>query len=474
MSVYHLAYRPKSINELDLSDVRDNLSKFLGSEDKPQAFLFCGPKGSGKTSAARILAKMLNGLKEDDKANYLDIIELDAASNRGIDDVRLLREQAYLLPAQLNKKVFIIDEAHMLTREAFNALLKILEEPPQHTAFVLCTTQPADLPETIVSRLVRLNFRKATLGEVGRAIDRVVESEGIKLDDKVKMEIFKHCEGSFRNASRLLNELVINYGKDLTKPEIIAFFEKKSGGYLAKELAEDLMAGKSLEAIQKIEREAQAGVDMGAYTVACLEFFQKQLFNGENLLGNNLTQWLKLLLEACRQLIDSPIAQLPLQLAIVEFAKDLPVISRTEKSEDKVDTEKVNKKVVQSVGAAVAPVLLTQIEEVWPKLLLEVGLINKSVSAFLKAARPKEVDGNCLMLEVFYSFHKEKIEDHKNRLLIEACLERFLQTKVELICKLGILENKSKIVSVEVPAIANPTSVDETQTIYNVAKEIFG
>lgn len=475
MSVYHLIYRPKKVDEIDLPDIRDNLSKILQTDKMPQAFLFSGPKGSGKTSAARILAKKINKIDDEDRANFLDIVELDAASNRGIDDIRMLRDQAYLLPAQLAFKVFIIDEAHMLTREAFNALLKILEEPPAHTIFILCTTQPSALPDTIVSRLVRLDFRKGLTEEVERAIDRIAQSEGLEVDQAVRALIYKHSEGSFRNASRLLNELVVSYGKKLSStPEIVSFFNKKSGSYGMEALEADLIAGNVFGVIGSLEEEAQSGVDMAAYTVSCLEYFQKKLIAGGNNLNGNLAKWLRLLLEACRQVADSPIAQLPLQLAVVEFSKDLPPFEISKKPEVSEEKEKVNKNIVQSVGAAAAPVLLESVVDIWQKLLMEVGVVNRSVAAFLKAAKPISIEGNCLVLEVFYSFHKEKIEDYKNKMLIEACLERFLQSKIELSCKLGMMESKPKIVQVEAPRDPVGTDNNNGQALYDVAKEIFG
>ena len=172
MSVFHLKYRPSKISELDLVDVSDKLTKILESKDMPQSWLFAGPKGSGKTSAARILAKAINCLDPDGvepcdkckncqeiaRGNSLDIIEIDGASNRGVDDIRSLKESAYLSPINLKKKVVIIDEVHMLTKEAFNALLKVLEEPPKNLIFILCTTDDNKIPETVSVNITSLTI----------------------------------------------------------------------------------------------------------------------------------------------------------------------------------------------------------------------------------------------------------------------------------------------------------------------------
>ena len=174
MSVFHLKYRPQKLADLDLEEVSDKLKKILSSDDIPQSYLFSGPKGAGKTSAARIVAKVVNcegktkgeacneceNCKEIQNGSNIDVLEIDAASNRGIEDIRALKDKAYLLPTRLKRKVFIIDEVHMLTKEAFNALLKLIEEPPKHTFFILCTTDPGKIPETVLSRLIRVDFHK--------------------------------------------------------------------------------------------------------------------------------------------------------------------------------------------------------------------------------------------------------------------------------------------------------------------------
>jgi len=196
---FYLKYRPQRLNELDLAAVREALTEVLKAKSLPHAWLFSGPKGTGKTSAARILAKAINCQKRHPPAGgaepcqkcgsciavssgrSLDIIEIDAASNRGIDDIRDLKEKIRLAPAQLKYKVYIIDEVHMLTAEAFNALLKTLEEPPEHAVFILATTEPAKLPETITSRCFLIPFNRASEAEIIRSLNRVIIGEHIKI-----------------------------------------------------------------------------------------------------------------------------------------------------------------------------------------------------------------------------------------------------------------------------------------------------
>src|SRR3972149_1568040 len=199
MTLY-LKYRGQTLEEIDLQEVRESLKRLASSGKIPHALLFSGPKGSGKTSAARILAKIINcestslklrgpGKKEPCnkcfqctsiiKGSNLDVVELDAASHRGVDEVRIIRDAVKLAPAKAENKVYIIDEAHMLTTEASNALLKTLEEPPEHVFFVLATTNPEKLSETIRSRTFNISFNKASVEEVVRSLQRVIRREKI-------------------------------------------------------------------------------------------------------------------------------------------------------------------------------------------------------------------------------------------------------------------------------------------------------
>jgi len=226
---YYLKYRPQKIEELDLEDVRNSLIGIIRSKNIPHAFLFSGPKGTGKTSAARILAKVVNcesasvslrgkGLIEPcnkcrqclsiTKGDNIDVIEIDAASHRGIDDIRNLREAVKLVSVASNKKVYIIDEAHMLTLEASNALLKTLEEPPSHVIFVLATTNPEKLIETIRSRAVNILFKKATDEEIVRSLEKVAKGEKLKIPQSSLSIIAKASGGSFRDATKILEQMV--------------------------------------------------------------------------------------------------------------------------------------------------------------------------------------------------------------------------------------------------------------------------
>jgi len=213
-------YRPQTIADLALPEVQTVLNSFVDNKNFPQAFLFAGPKGTGKTSTSRIIAALLNpSLDAIEKkkiwaGNSYLVAEIDAASNRGIDDIRALRERVFMPPAVGDKSIYILDEAHMLTREAFNALLKILEEPPAHVVFILATTELHKIPETVISRCQLINFRKAELAELQAVLAKILTAEKIDFEPAALLEIAKRANGSFRDALKVLELLVLD-GKKL-------------------------------------------------------------------------------------------------------------------------------------------------------------------------------------------------------------------------------------------------------------------
>ncbi|MGD0230556.1 MAG: DNA polymerase III subunit gamma/tau [Syntrophorhabdales bacterium] len=199
------------------------------------AYLFCGPRGVGKTSISRILAKAVNcveGVKEEpcnacrtcsaiDGGGYVDVIEIDAASNRGIDEIRELRETVRYLPMEGRYKVYIIDEAHMLTEPAFNALLKTLEEPPGHNIFILATTESQKIPYTIMSRCQRFDFRRISESQIVEQLTRICLDEGIECDEKVLNYVVREADGSLRDAESILDQVIAYSGARISEGDVI-------------------------------------------------------------------------------------------------------------------------------------------------------------------------------------------------------------------------------------------------------------
>ena len=201
-------YRSKSLSEIvGQQHVTDILARSLAQGKIAHAYLLTGPRGTGKTSIGRILAHEINQLPYTDDSTHLDIIEIDAASNNGVEDVRDLREKVQLAPVSASKKVYIIDEVHMLSKAAFNALLKTLEEPPEHVVFILATTDVDKLPATILSRTQRFGLRAASVEDSVKNLRHIADQENIKIDDESLTIIAERGDGSFRDSVSLLDQL---------------------------------------------------------------------------------------------------------------------------------------------------------------------------------------------------------------------------------------------------------------------------
>ena len=203
-------YRSRSLDEvLGQDHVTSILRRALDQEKIAHAYLLTGPRGVGKTSVARILAHEINHLPYDDDSSNLDIIEIDAASNNGVDDIRVLREKAQVAPVSAPKKVYIIDEVHMLSKSAFNALLKTLEEPPEHVVFILATTDADKLPATILSRVQQFFFHPIPTEIMTRQLMNIAKKEGFAIEEDAARLIAERSHGGFRDGISTLDQLSI-------------------------------------------------------------------------------------------------------------------------------------------------------------------------------------------------------------------------------------------------------------------------
>ena len=214
-------YRPKSLDTVvGQNHITDTLKNAVGKGAISHAYLFTGPRGVGKTSVARILAHEVNGLEYDENATHLDIIEIDAASNRRIDEIRDLRDKVHIAPTSSKYKVYIIDEVHMLTKEAFNALLKTLEEPPEHAIFILATTEAHKVPETIVSRTQRFSFKPIEGEGAIKHLKHIAKQEKFKITDEALELIVDHGSGSFRDSISMLDQIAGFGLNEITAEEV--------------------------------------------------------------------------------------------------------------------------------------------------------------------------------------------------------------------------------------------------------------
>ena len=490
---FYLKYRPQKVSELDLVEVRENLQKILNSQKIPHALLFSGPKGTGKTSAARIVAKTINCPKktkadepcgkceicqEITSGSLLDLIEIDAASNRGIDDIRSLREKIKLSPARCQYKVYIIDEVHMLTTEAFNALLKTLEEPPAHAVFILCTTEPQKLPKTIISRCLELKFRRSKPEELVHSLERVVKGEKLVLEKGVLELIAQRADGSFRDGQKILDQLASAGGKVslLETQKLLGQIEElrpeKLLGFLA---ANDLKAS-----FLEIDRIVNFGADLEVYLQSLLEKLRLILLkmigveinNGQEaeiIVGLDKPQIISLInnfTKAASEMKFTPIPQLPLELVAVEWCTENKIdegkAQQVVKSEEKENTKTVlreTKAEAQALPPSEEANGVAAIVAKWGDLLQGVKPLNHSVEALLRAARPLKMDHGFLTLEVFYKFHKERLDSEKCRVIVEEVASQLLGNPVKLKCVLGAKNH--------LPAEKNDDIIEIASEIFN-------
>lgn len=218
--VLYRKYRSKNLDELVGQDHITRTIRLAIEQNKiAHAYLLTGPRGTGKTSVARIIAHEINGFEYDDKCSHIDIIEIDAASNRRIDEIRDLRDKIRIAPTIGKYKVYIIDEVHMLTREAFNALLKTLEEPPEHAIFILATTEINKVPETIISRTQRFTFKPIDKSHIIAHLRDIANKEKIDITDDGLDAIADHANGGFRDAISLLDQ-VRSTGSQITRDSV--------------------------------------------------------------------------------------------------------------------------------------------------------------------------------------------------------------------------------------------------------------
>jgi len=504
--------------------VTQTLLHALEGERVAHAYLFTGPRGTGKTSTARILAKAVNCLRNGhgepcneceicraiNEGRALDLIEIDAASNRGIDEIRDLREKVAFSPTQARYKVYIVDEVHMLTNEAFNALLKTLEEPPPHVIFVLATTEPHRLPATILSRCQRFDFHRASLSQIQNKLSTICQEEGIRIEPAALDLIARSATGSFRDAESLLDQLAAYGDSQITLAYVRAILGAASTQAVG-ELVGYVSGRQIAEGLKLMDRVAGDGSDLRQFTRDLVDYLRGLLLikagtpqllpvtaetleemqaQAKSLSLGELVRLAKLFSQVSTALRTSPQPQLTLELAFLEATSDLsPNPSPTRGGEGAIAPRPAppagevrptrplpdvgvtaqpgpgyttNPSVARplparpvappsaataaSVAASAAAVLpdqgaagesLQRVVAAWPQVLAGVRDASRSVEAFLKACEPKAVLDDAVVLGFYYSFHKESVENLKNKAIVEDVLSRVLGQRLRIRCALA-------------------------------------
>lgn len=450
---------------------QDHISRVLKnaiSENKiSHAYLFSGPRGTGKTSVARILAKAINCQNKKDynpcgkcspcvgmaEGRLLDLLEIDAASNRGIDEIRDLREKVKFSPTEGAFKVFIIDEVHMLTKEAFNALLKTLEEPPEHAIFILATTEINKVPNTIISRCQRHDFKRIKLADIVARLSEIKKAEKIDITDEALELVAETSEGGLRDALSLLDQLASVGLKKIEVADVETILGLAPFNIVS-ELISALADGNKDEAFKVIEKAAADGVDIINLTKAALEHARKLI--AIKLAGAEVIEGTKEQIEKLKEF-----AQKTEKDMLVEISEeflwamnsyktnvDPKIILTIVAAKDFSGKPKIQ---VQAAAEKQAPVQAQQAAPVaqvqranpganrgngkWQHFLMEIKAKNNTIHAFLRVAVPNFKEDS-LVLVFPYKFHKERIEDPKIKRMVEQILAKVYGEELMLVCEL--------------------------------------
>ena len=441
-------YRSADLEDLVGQDhITKTLTESLSREQISHAYLFTGPRGTGKTSAARILARRVNGLDStEDTAKQLDIIEIDAASNRGIDEIRALREKINSSPTSLKYKVYIIDEAHMLTKEAFNALLKTLEEPPPHAIFILATTESNKLPDTIISRTQRFDFRPFSVAVIIAQLKSIAKSENITVTEDGLVAIAELSDGGMRDAISLLDQLSVL--TDTIDASAVQSRMGLSSTQQIEQIVEATASGDTQLAIDLLTSTFDNGVEPSALCAQMQRFLRNILLQPEQPKQKKSAMNKDFAIRALEQLQLTQAGfkvasqrSLPLEIAIVKLSRPIPVLSTAAAaSAIPVPAASVSAppapKPQTAQTAPASPPAAKPSADLTARCAKGLSIIkenNNSLYALLRSGNAR-IEGSKMVVDCRFNFHKERIEEFRNREMIEKIMTKVCEREIMLSC----------------------------------------
>jgi DNA polymerase-3 subunit gamma/tau len=500
-------WRPQVFEEVvGQRPITQTLQNAISQNRVAHAFLFTGARGVGKTSTARILAKALNceagprtdpcnqcsSCQEITRGSSMDVIEIDGASNRGIDEIRELRENVRYTPAKSRYKIYIIDEVHMLTREAFNALLKTLEEPPPHIIFVFATTEPHKIPATILSRCQRYDFKRIPLKEIVDSLKRIVEEEKVKISETGLFSIAQESEGSLRDAQSLLDQVISYGGRDIRDEDLInvlGLIDRKIL-YDAIEAIADRNAERCMEIVEHIYHY---GYDLQHFCRELLQYFRNLILlkvsqkpeglmdilkeefeilrkQAERFQFDQLNHLFSLLLKGEEEIAQSTFPRVMLEMTLIRMAalrpvlpideilkklesldkggnpfvepmdekveevrETKPLVKAKEETEDQASEEAMNPDHSQqeTLGGGESQKIK---EETWRKLVDLARARNPILGSFLTLGNLVHMSDE--KIEIGFekdSFHYDRMIEKENRNQLELICQDYFQKKIKVI-----------------------------------------
>jgi len=489
MAALYRKYRPQSFDDVVGQEaVVRTLTNAIQTGKVRQAYLFAGPRGTGKTSLARILAKgvncergptaepcgVCNSCVSISNGSSLDVIEMDAASQRGIDDIRELRERVLLQPVEGRSKVYILDEAHQLTKEAWNALLKLIEEPPPHLMFVFCTTERSKVLPTVQSRCQSFDFQRPRLPDIVRYLRWITDGESLEVPDAALGLVARSARGSFRDAGSTLDQLVSATGGTVTVQDVLQLLGAVEDEVLFR-LCDLVVDGDTAGALVFLEELSEQGQDLGRLVLDLLEHLRHlmlvqhtgdvpdtlpvtseardRLREQAHQLGvATVVRLIDLLAVAVEDMRQGGDPRLPLELALVKVTRTSSDLSRdalafriqrleegspvaserlvsTTSPEDAEGPKLANKPKPPDIE-------LGQLQEAWKRSVLPaVEERSAPASSVLGEAHPARLEGDTLTLEFppAASFHRQRAEEPKNAALLGDALYEVTGRRLELV-----------------------------------------